>query len=86
MFLDKQVRAGDAGLEIVYNHFQRNLQDIRRLAAKSGINIIFCTVPCILKDSPPFASLHRPDLTDAEKKSWDEIFQRGITYETDGNY
>ncbi len=86
MFLDKQVRAGDASLEIVYEHFQRNLQDIRRLACKSGINIIFCTVPCNLKDSPPFASLHRPNLTDAEKKSWDEIYQRGITYETDGNY
>jgi len=86
MFLDKQVRAGDTSLEIVYKHFQRNLQDIRRLACGSGINTIFCTVPCNLKDSPPFASLHRPDLTDAEKTSWDEIYQRGITDETDGNY
>lgn len=86
MFLDKQVRAGDTGLEIVYKHFQRNLQDIRRLACGSGINIIFSTVPCNLKDSPPFASLHRSNLTEAEKKRWDEIYQRGITYETDGNY
>ncbi len=86
MFLDKQVRAGDTSLEIVYEHFQRNLQDIRRLACGSGINIIFSTVPCNLKDSPPFASLHRPNLTDAEKKSWDEIYQRGVTHETDGNY
>jgi tetratricopeptide (TPR) repeat protein len=86
MFLDKQVRAADASLRIVYRHFQRNLQDIRRLACNSGIKIILCTVPCNLKDSPPFASLHRPDLADAERKSWDGIYQRGAQCETDGNY
>jgi len=86
MFLEKQVRARDGSLEIVYNHFKRNLQDIRRLACRSGIKIIFCTLPCNLKDSPPFASLHRLNLTDAEKKNWDEIYQRGIECETDGNY
>jgi tetratricopeptide (TPR) repeat protein len=86
MFLDKQVRATDASLEIVYKHFRRNLQDIRRLACQSGIKIIFCTVPCNLKDSPPFASLHKPDLTDAEIKIWDEIYQRGVQCEADGNY
>jgi tetratricopeptide (TPR) repeat protein len=86
MFLEKQVRAGDGSLEIVYKHFQRNLQDICRLACRNGIKIIFCTVPCNLKDSPPFASLHRLNMTDAEKKSWDEIYQRGVEYETDGNY
>jgi len=86
MFLEKQVRAGDAGLEIVYQHFQKNLQDIRRLAGKKGIKAIFCTVLCNLKDSPPFASLHKQNLTDAEKKSWDEIYPRGVQCETDGNY
>jgi len=86
MFLEKQVRAGDAGLEIVYEHFRKNLQDIRRLAGNKGIKTIFCTVPCNLKDSPPFASLHRPDLTARVKASWDEIYQRGVKYETEGNY
>jgi len=86
MFLDKQVRAEDTSLEIVYEHFQRNLQDIRRLACGSGINIIFSTVPCNLKDSPPFASLHRPDMTARVKTSWDEIYQQGITLEAEGNY
>jgi tetratricopeptide (TPR) repeat protein len=86
MFLEKQVRADNTNLRIVYRHFQRNLQDIRRLACESGINIIFCTVPSNLKDNPPFASLHRPDLTNAEKKSWDELYQQGVEYEKDGNY
>ena len=86
MFLEKQVRAEDAGLEIVYKHFQKNLQDIRRLAGNKGIKTIFCTVPCNLKDSPPFASLHRPDMTGRVKASWDEIYQRGIACEAEGNY
>jgi len=86
MFLEKQVRAGEPGLGIVYRHFQRNLQDIRRLAGRSGTGIIFCTVPSNLKDNPPFASLHRPNLTEAEKKSWDELYQRGVGLEEAGNY
>lgn len=86
MFLEKQVRADDTNLRIVYRHFQKNLQDIRRLACKSGVNIIFCTVPGNLKDSPPFASLHRPNLTDIEKKSWEELYQQGVAYESAGKY
>lgn len=86
MFLDKQVRADDPRLQTVYKHFQRNMQDIRRLACKSGAKIIFCTVPGNLKDNPPFASLHRSNTTDAEKKSWDELYRQGVRYEADGNY
>ena len=86
MFLEKQVRADNTNLGIVYRHFERNLRDIRRLACDSGINIIFCTVPGNLKDNPPFASLHRPDLTEAEKKNFDELYQQGVKYETDGDY
>ncbi|MHC4535810.1 MAG: tetratricopeptide repeat protein [Planctomycetota bacterium] len=86
MFLEKQVRVDNTNLGIVYRHFQRNLQDIRRLACKSGINIIFSTVPSNLKDSPPFASLNRSDLTEAEKKNFDELYKQGVEYEADGDY
>jgi tetratricopeptide (TPR) repeat protein len=86
MFLGEQVRADEPRMEIVYKHFQRNLRDIRRLAFKSGTPIIFCTVPCNLKDNPPFASLQRPDITDAEKKNWDKHYQLGIQYEENGDF
>lgn len=86
MFIEKQIRAGDPHLETVYRHFQSNLEDICRIARKSQTKIILCTVGSNLKDSPPFGSLHRPNLTDTEKKNWDELYQRGIIYETDGNY
>jgi tetratricopeptide (TPR) repeat protein len=86
MFLEKQIRADDASLEVVYQHFQRNLRSISRIACKSGTRIIFCTVGNNLKDSPPFACLHRPDLTETEEKKWDDIYQQGIDREEAGDY
>ncbi len=86
MFMEKQVRADEPGLQIVYSHFEKNLQDIRRVAFRSGAKTIFCTVASNLKDNPPFASLHRENLTDADVKNWEEFYQRCIMFEQVGNY
>ena len=86
MFLEKQVPMGDQSLKTVYRHFERNLKDIGRIAGESGAKTIFCTVGSNLKDCPPFASLHRPTLTEADRKQWDEIYRQGVTYEAANNY
>ena len=86
MFLEKQVQADDAALRTVYQHFQRNLEDISATAKKSGAKIIFCTVASNLKDSPPFASLHRRGLSETQKKKWDDIYQQGVEFESAGDY
>jgi tetratricopeptide (TPR) repeat protein len=86
MFLEKQVQAGGEQLETVYRHFEKNLKDISRIAAKRGANIIFCTVPSNLKDCPPFASLHRADLPETDKKKWNKIYRQGVAYEEADNY
>jgi len=86
MFLSKQVRANDPHLEFVYKHFQKNLEDICSLAHKKGIKVILSTVGCNLKDSPPFASLHRKDLTDGEMKKWKELYHQAMIYDTDAEY
>lgn len=86
LFIEHQVRADNPGLETIYRNFQRNLEDISSVARKSGAKIIFSTVGANLKDSPPFASMHRIGLTDGQLKKWDEIYQQGITYETSGEY
>ncbi len=86
MFLAKQIPFDDKRLEAVYKHFRRNLEDIRRAAHKSGAKIILSTVVGNLKDCPPFASLHRSNLTDVEKKKWDDIYQQGIADESSGDY
>ena len=86
MFLNKQVRANTTQLEAVYRNFQRNLKDIRQIALKSRSKIIFCTVGSNLKDSPPFASLHLPDLDPTEMKKWDDIYAQGVEFELKGDY
>jgi tetratricopeptide (TPR) repeat protein len=86
MFLEKQVRPDAPGMETVYQHFQRNLEDISRIAGESGAKIILCTVGSNLKDCPPFASLHRPGLDETRKKKWDDIYRQGAEHESAGNY
>lgn len=86
MFVGRQVRAEDAGLQSVYSHFQRNLEDIVRAGRKGGAKAILCTVGSNLKDNPPFGSLHRADLSETEKGKWDELYEQGVRRESAGEY
>lgn len=86
MFLENQIREDDPRLESVYQHFERNMEDIKRIACQSGARIIVCTVGSNLKDCPPFASLHRSNLTALDEKKWDDIYQQAAAYETAWKY
>jgi tetratricopeptide (TPR) repeat protein len=86
MFLEKQVRHDSPALHHVYHHFETNLQDICRVAHRAGAAVIISNVGSNLKDCPPFASLHRADLTDSEKQQWEQLYRQGIDFETDGQY
>jgi len=86
MFLEKQVRVDDSRLEMVYRHFQRNLEDIVRISSESGAKTIVSTVGSNLKDSPPFASLHRQDLTEQNKARWDNFYAKAVEHESAGRF
>ncbi len=86
MFLDKQVRADDAGLQAVYRHFQSNLEGIIAAGHNAGAKVVVCTVGANLKDNPPFGSLHRGDLTEAQERQWDAIYREGAEHEDAGRY
>ncbi len=86
MFLDKQVRKDDPQMKIVYRNFQKNLEDILKVAGKIKKPLICCTVGGNLKDNPPFASKHRSDMKDSEKQKWDELYQQGVDLESEGDY
>ena len=77
MFVNDAVRGDDPRLTAVYHNFEANLTDIVRAAGAAGAKTILCTVVANLKDSPPFLSLHRPGLTDAELADWQKFFTRG---------
>ena len=85
MFLQNQIRSNSPALEKVYANYERNLLDICRTAADAGASTILCTVPVNLKDSPPFASLHREEISDSELSVWDSLYKAGITLEEAGD-
>ena len=86
MFLDQQVQADDPRMNIVYDHFARNLSDIISAGKHSGAGIVVSTVAVNLKDSAPFASAHRRGLNEEDKTKWEGFYQSGIAAQTAGNF
>src|SRR5690606_24732687 len=63
MFLDQQVAADSPAMPKLYANLRANLDDILAAARSSGAPVLISTVGVNLKDSAPFASLHRANLT-----------------------
>ena len=86
MFLQKQIRADDPGMESAYSHFEANLNDMIRIARNSRTKVVLSTVGCDLKNCPPMASLHRPDITESQLREWELLYDVGVNLENAGNY
>ena len=84
MFLDQQVRADDPRMNTVYQHFERNLADIIRAGQRCGVGMVVSTVAVNLKDSAPFASAHRPELSGPDQAKWEQLYQLGIQAQAAG--
>jgi tetratricopeptide (TPR) repeat protein len=82
MMLNEQIRSTDPVLQRVYGHFGSNLKDILSMATRAGVKPIVCSVSSNLKDCPPFASLHRPDLSSERKAEWTRLFASGTELES----
>ena len=86
MFLDQQIRPADPRMSRVYDYFRRNLDDIITLGLKAHARVLLSTVAVNLKDCPPFASLHRPDLTPEQLREWNQACTNGIVAEASGKF
>jgi tetratricopeptide (TPR) repeat protein len=86
MFLDKQVSADSPLMGHVYENFAANLHDMIAAARKSGANVIVSTVAANVKDSAPFASLHREGLGQDDLRSWSARVEQGAEFENAGRY
>jgi len=86
MFADRQVPADDPVLNTLLGHFRGNLWNIVGAGREAGIPTVLCTVACNLRDCPPFASSHRADLTQAQRRDWQRIYDQGIQSEQVGEY
>lgn len=86
MFLERQVRADSPLMGHVYENLATNLRDIITVARGSGARVLVSTVATNLKDSAPFASLHREDLGQDALRSWEGLVQRGAALESAGGH
>ncbi|MGC9940908.1 MAG: tetratricopeptide repeat protein [Verrucomicrobiota bacterium] len=86
MFLNQQIRADDPRMKAVYDHFERNLSDIISLGKDCGAGVVVSTLAVNLRDCAPFASAHRPGLSDAEKSKWETLYQNGMADQTANRY
>ena len=86
MFLDRQVRADDPGMEKVYSHFRANLEDTLDVIRSGGAEAMVSTVATNLRDSAPFASQHRDHSSERDLAKWDEFHAKGVALAEAGRY
>jgi tetratricopeptide (TPR) repeat protein len=70
-FRSRRLAANDPRRQQLCRDFQSNLQAICQTASRARAKVILSTVPVNLRDFPPLASLHRPDLTDPDRLRWE---------------
>lgn len=85
-FVDYKVAASDPRLGSVYGNYGRNLKDIIAAGQNSGAKIVLSTVAVNLKDCAPFASLHRPDLSESCLKDWQRLFDSGMNAQISADF
>lgn len=86
MFLRQQVRQDDPRMAVVYGHWARNLEDILELGRAHGIKIVVSSVLSNVKDCAPFASMHRADLTEAQRAEWERVYEAAVEAEQAGHW
>lgn len=86
MFSENRLRHDDPARLRVYDNFKGNLEDILRAGHRASVPVILSTVAVNLKESPPFASLHRAGLAPNQEAGWNAIYQEGVTLENAGAY
>ncbi len=84
-FIDHPVPADDPRLASVYTYFEKNLHDIAESANAAHIPVILCTAGVNLADCPPFGTQHRRDLSEADKKQWQQRYDAGVRLEATNN-
>jgi len=86
MFLDQQVPADDPRMTRVYDHFQRNLEDIIDSGLQSGAGLVVCNVAVNLKDCAPFSSDSRSLQDEQAVAAWKDDVQRGSDLQKQGQW
>lgn len=84
-FLPWKIAPNSPRLERIYASFAANLEDITDFGQRSGATVLLATMPVNLRDFPPLASEHRPDLRPEELAEWERHFSAGTQAQAAGN-
>ncbi len=85
-FVKYKLADSDPRLGAVHENFGQNLKDIIAAGQNSGAKIVLSTVAVNLKDCAPFASLHRPDLSESHLSEWQRFFDAGMKAQESGDF
>jgi len=81
MFLEKQIPVDDDSLPVAIDNFRQNIKEMVEISQNHGVKVMVSTVASNVKDSPPFSSMHRVDLSDRELMTWESLYQQGVSLE-----
>ena len=82
MFLDHQVGPDDPRKQRVFEYFQKNLEDILRVAQSAGVKVVASN----LKDCAPFASRHSSGLMRSRLADWQKFYDGAMEAELTGDF
>jgi tetratricopeptide (TPR) repeat protein len=85
-FIKYKVAGSDPRLGAVHENFGQNLKDIIAAGRNRGAKIVLSTMAVNLEDCAPFASLHRPGLSESRLNEWQSFFDTGAKAQESGNF
>ncbi|MEE3019575.1 MAG: tetratricopeptide repeat protein [Pseudomonadota bacterium] len=86
MFVDNGVAEDDPRMSAVYEHFEDNLGDIVDTLHAKGMHVVLSTVPVNLRQSAPFLSIGRDDLSASDEAKLAALRERAEAQALNGRW
>ena len=86
MFVDNGVAEDDPRMSAVYEHFEGNLRDIVDTLNAKGMHVVLSTVPVNLRQSAPFLSISRDDLSASDEAKLTALRERAELQALNGRW
>jgi len=86
MFVDNGVAEDDPRMSAVYEHFEDNLRDIVDTLHAKGMHVVLSTVPVNLRQSAPFLSIGRDDLSASDEAKLAALRERAEAQALNGRW
>ncbi|MEC9144036.1 MAG: tetratricopeptide repeat protein [Pseudomonadota bacterium] len=86
MFVDNGVAEDDSRMSAVYEHFEDNLRDIVDTLHAKGMHVVLSTVPVNLRQSAPFLSIGRDDLSASDEANLAALRERAEAQALNGRW